>query len=256
MNVEREELRFPGASGEEVRAVMLQGSAEEPGERSGVVLVHEVFGLDAYVLDVAEGLAAAGHAVIAPDLYSREGLPGPASTEAEPAPTWDSDQIRGAVASMPDRRAIADLEAAAALLIERFGVDDERLGALGFCMGGNYAYLLGCASRSVSAVVDFYGRIVYPELSANKPTQPLELALNLGAPFLGLFGAEDASIPAEHVQRLDGVLSQFAKDFAIFTYPGAGHGFHNHRRPAFHEDAASDAWNRALAFLDEHLRQH
>ena len=148
---------------------------------------------------------------------------------------------------------MADLEAAIDALVEHTGVAPDRVAALGFCMGGCYAYLLGCVSTRIAAVVDFYGRVVYAELSAAKPTQPLELALNLGAPLLGLFGEQDPSIPGDHVERMRGVLSQFAKDFDIVTYPGAGHGFVNDLRGGHHAESAADAWSRALAFLGERL---
>lgn len=215
----------------------------------GILLLHEVFGLDAHMRDVARRFAAEGYVVHVPDLYAPDGVPGPASTADDPAPAWTADQIRAAVASLPDRRVLADLEAAAETLGKRQDVDAERIAVVGFCMGGNYAFLLGCTSSRVRAVVDFYGRVVYPELSAEKPTQPLELALNLGCPLLALFGEEDPAIPAEDVERMRVVLSQFSREFDILTYPGAGHGFFNDRRPGHHEAAAADAWRRVLDFL-------
>jgi carboxymethylenebutenolidase len=120
-------------------------------------------------------------------------------------------------------------------------------------MGGNYAFQLGCTSRRVAAVVDFYGRLVHPDLSREKPIQPLELALNLSCPVLFHFGAEDASIPAEHVLGLETVLAQFANSGEIETWAGAGHGFFNDRRPGYHGPSARAAWDRTLLFLRAEL---
>jgi len=147
-----------------------------------------------------------------------------------------------------DRRAALDLDAGAAWLAGHASVDPERIGAIGFGVGGVYAYLLGCHSRRIAAVVSYQGAIVYRELSSAKPVQPLEMALNLSAPLLAFFGEEDVSIPQEHVGRLRDVLSQFAKTFEVHTYPGAGADF-------FEDDeaASADAWSRTLAFLSDSL---
>ena len=240
-------VEFSGHGGDRVSGLFV---APESSERApAIVLVHEVFGLDAHMQDVAHRFAREGFAVLAPDLWSREGEPGPRASEHEPAPAWTSEQIRSAVQSLPDRRVLADLEGALAWLEKRADVDAGKLAALGFCMGGNYAFQLGCASRRLNCVVDFYGRLVYSELDAAKPIQPLELALNLSVPLLAIFGERDASITPEHVERLRRLLTQGAKHFEIVTYPEAGHGFFNDTRKNYVEHAAHDAWRRTLAFL-------
>jgi len=226
--VAEEELSFAGHGGEALRALLVrpQGAAPEP--RRGVVLVHGERGLDALVSGAAARLARAGCAVLAPELSA-------------------------GAAGLSDRRALGHLERAAGALVERAAVDPERVAALGFASGGTLAFLFGCASTRVAAVVDFHGALVYPELSAEQPVQPLELALNLGAPLLAFFGESDPSIPPAHVARLRTALSQFAKDFDIVTYPGATHGFMDERSDGYDAAAAADAWQRTLAFLEERL---
>ncbi len=219
----------------------------------GIVLVHEVYGPDPHLHEVATRFAGEGFHVLVPDLYSREGRPGPAPSEAEPAPTWSLEQIRSAVAGLPDRRAVADLDGALAFLGEQDGVDARSLAVVGFCMGGTLAFLSGCISRRVACVVDFYGGPIYRELGPNKPSQPLELALNLDRPLLAFFGEADDHIPAEHVERLRRMLESSAKSFEIHTYPDVGHGFFNHQRPGYDADAASHAWSKTLSFLREVL---
>lgn len=247
------EVRFPGHGGEEIRGQLYTPEDAAGTPRGGVVLVHEVFGLDAFTHSVGRRLAAAGWAVLAPDLYSREGLPGPASPDPDTVATWSVDEIRAAVAAVPDRRAVGDLDGAAARLGQEPGLRADSLGVLGFCMGGLYAYLLGCHSRRIGAVVDFYGRIVYSELSRDKPVQPLELALNLDAPLLGFFGEADTSIPNEHVALMERTLGQFAKRCEIVRVPGAAHGFFNHLRDSFLAAEAEAAWVQTLDFLNESL---
>ena len=246
-------IRFRGHGGDEIGGILARPEGGT-GRAPGVVLVQEVFGIDPHVREMTERLAGEGFAVLAPDLYSREGgAPGPRATKEDPSPIWSMDEVRAAVASLPDRRVLGDLEGALAHLAGDPGVDGRRLGAMGFCMGGNYAYMLGCTSRRVSAVVDFYGRFVYRELSPQKPIQPLELALNLSCPMLAIFGEADPSIPAEDVERFRKTMDQFARDATIVTFPGVGHGFLNDRRKSYDREAAMKASGMAVDFLRGHL---
>jgi len=246
------ELHIRGHEGEEIRAItarLRSGGNKLPG----LVLVQEAFGIDAHIRSLVSRFADEGFAVVAPDLYSREGTPGPKPTRADPEPMWSMDDVRAAVSKLPDRRVLGDLEGALVHLANDPEVDAKRLGAIGFCMGGNYAYLLGCKSTRVRCVVDFYGRFIYRELTAEKPIQPLEMALNLSCPLLAIFGEEDPSISRDDVEKLRKTLEQFSKEFTIVTFPGAGHGFLNDRRKSYDAAAAEKAWKLAIEFLREHL---
>lgn len=244
-------LELEGHGGSPVAAARFAPEGEGPFP--AVVLAHEVFGLDAFARGVGERLAEAGYVVLVPDLYSREGVPGPESSDADPAPAWSTDQIRAAAKALPDRRAVADLEAAAAALAADPVVDAGRIAAMGFCIGGKLAFLLGCQSRRLAAVVDFYGRIRYADLDADHPVQPLEMALGLESPLLAVFGAEDASIPLEDVDAMRRQLDAFAKPSTIEVVPDVGHGFLNPLRTSYDRDAAEAAWALALTFLAEQL---
>jgi carboxymethylenebutenolidase len=251
VSVACEEIELPGAGGDALRGFLAvpEGASGDERGRPAVVLVHEVFGVDRHLEEIARRLAREGFVVLAPDLFSREGLPGPASTQEDPAPAWPVETIRSAVLELPDRRALADLDAAASLLAARDDVDGERVAVVGFCMGGTLAFLAGCTSTAFAGVVAFYGRPLYPDLSAAKPMQPVEMALNLDRPLLAFFGDADEQVPLEHVSLLRQALEAGMKDFELVTYPGAGHGFFNHARPSYHEPSARDAWERTLGFL-------
>jgi len=256
LGIRSETIRFSSASkgdgeGEIEGHLVLDASATE--EAPGIVLIHEVFGLDAHMRSVARRFAEAGCHVLIPDLYSRAGVPGVASTEADPAPIWELETIREAVRELPDRRALADIDAAARVLSERPEVDGDRIAAIGFCMGGTLAFLSACTSRRFAGCVSFYGRVLYPELSAAKPIQPLELALNLDRPLLAFFGEKDEGISLEDVERLRTTLAAGAKNFEVVCYPEAKHGFFNNLRPNFDARAAEDAWERTLKFIEEDL---
>jgi carboxymethylenebutenolidase len=250
--VRSETIRFRGHGGAEISGFLAKPDSVAV-RVPGIVLVQEVFGVDAHIRAMSERFAGEGFCVLAPDLYSREGVPGPTPTPGIADPVWSMEQVRAAVASLPDRRVLGDLEGALDRLSADPEVDAKKLAAVGFCMGGNYAYLLGCASRRVSAVVDFYGRFVYRELSPNKPVQPLELALNLSCPMLAMFGERDPSITKEDVEKLRKVMDQFAREVTVVMFPGAGHGFMNDRRRSYDRETAEKAWTMAVGFLRREL---
>jgi carboxymethylenebutenolidase len=121
-------------------------------------------------------------------------------------------------------------------------------------MGGQYALLAACVVPGLAACVSWYGMLRYAEKDARKPASPLDLAPELGCPYLGLFGEEDAIIPRADVEELRAILAREEKRFEIVTYPGAGHAFFNDTRAdAYRPEAARDAWGRAVSFLRRHL---
>jgi carboxymethylenebutenolidase len=132
----------------------------------------------------------------------------------------------------------------------------QKVGLIGFCMGGQYAWLAACTCRGLSAVASFYGMLRYePGLDATKkPREPLAAIAALSCPALGLYGREDALIPNADVDELEVRLAQQPQPFEIVRYAGAGHAFLNDTRPALYRpEAAADAWRRLLAFLRAHL---
>jgi carboxymethylenebutenolidase len=246
------DIRVRGHGGDKIDAITAR-PAFDGKKLPGLVLVQEAFGIDAHIRSLVTRFADEGFVVVAPDLYSRGGMPGPRPTREDPEPMWSMDDVRAAVGSLPDRRVLGDLEGALVHFSNDPEVDAKRLGAIGFCMGGNYAYLLGCKSTRVNAVVDFYGRFIYKELTAQKPIQPLEMALNLSCPLLAIFGEQDPSISRDDVAKFRSTLEQFSKEFTIVTFPGVGHGFLNDRRKSYDKAAAGRAWRLAVDFLREHL---
>lgn len=246
-------VRFAGFGGDSIEGWYAAPSPSKRERAPGLVIAPEVFGVDAHMRDVTLRFAREGYAALLVDIFSREGTPGPRATPSDPSPKWTAEQVRAVVYQLPDRRLLNDLDGGLAWLGKRDDVDDERLAAVGFCMGGNHVYQLGCHSRRLRAAVDFYGRLVYAELNAAKPMQPIEYALNLSVPLLAHFGERDATIPPEHVAAFRQRLEQGCKDFEIVSYPEAGHGFFNDTRPTYHEDAAREAWRRTLEFLTERL---
>lgn len=155
------------------------------------------------------------------------------------------------VALASDRRALAELDRELDALRARPGVDAERLGVLGFARGGTLAFLLGC-TRRLAAQVDVEGPVLHPLLTSERPTQPLELGLNLEGAFLGVF-AERGAVGAEERELLRARLTSAARPFELVLVPGAAAGFFDPRAGGYDAARAEEPWARVLAFLRQHL---
>ena len=214
------------------------GGAAAPG----LVLIPDVHGLSDLYREIGGRFAARGFETLVIDLYSREGAPKLAS----PA------EAMRFIATLPDERILGDLQAAVDHVA---GASAGRpVGITGFCMGGQYALLAACSLRGLAACVSFYGMLRYPEQNALKPRSPLDAAGDLGCPYLGIFGEEDALIPMSDVSELRRRLAAANKRFDLRTYPGCGHAFLNHTRPdAFRPEAAAAAFEEAAAFFSRFL---
>jgi carboxymethylenebutenolidase len=226
--------------------VVLRGFLAHPGGSTpppGLVVVPDVRGLYDHFRDVARRFAAEGFATLAVDLYSREGAPS----------LPDMPSVMAFMAALPDARVLGDLRSAVGWLASRDDVG-PRVGITGFCMGGQYAIMAGCRVPGLAACVSWYGLLRYPERTPHKPESPLDMAVDLACPYLGLFGADDALVPRSDVDDLRHALRAAGKDAEIVTYPGAGHAFFNDSRPdGYRPEAARDAFARAVAFLHRHL---
>jgi carboxymethylenebutenolidase len=188
----------------------------------GVVVIQEANGMTAQLLRFCQKLAKEGYATLAPDLYWRHG-----GTESADymtlVQTVDLDELR------------ADLEASVAYLHEH-GAD--KVGITGFCMGGGYAYL-AATSGDVDAAVPFYGAGIAQHLGDAK------------CPLLAFFGGDDEWIPRADIAKVE---QHHPGD--VVVYEDARHGFMRDGSDTYHETAAPEAWQRMLAFFDQHLREH
>jgi carboxymethylenebutenolidase len=213
-------------------------------EATGAVIVmQEAFGVNDYIRDVTGRFANAGYHAVAPTMFHRAG--------GGTAPYGDFSKVLPLFQGVSDEGIVADVDAAVGHL-RRAGFEDARIGIVGFCFGGRVTFLVA-TRRSLGAAVGFYGGgIVTTRIPLFQPL--IGDAARLTTPWLGLFGDEDASIPVADVEQLRETLGHEAQvAYEIVRYPGAEHGFHCDRRPAYHEAAAADGWKRTLDWLRRHL---
>ena len=225
-----EDLDFPGDGD---GAPALHGYLALPplGHGRGVLVVQEWWGLVDHIRDVCDRLAREGFVALAPDLYHGERAS-------------DPDAAGRLMLDLEIPRAERDLAAAAQALLGHQSVTGPRLGAIGFCMGGQLALFAATRNPRIGAVVDFYG--IHPRVT-------LDFS-QLQAAVLGLFAERDSFVPPEAARKLESDLRSAGKRVRIRIFSGANHAFFNDTRPDVYDAAAAaSAWADTLAFLRQEL---
>jgi carboxymethylenebutenolidase len=234
------EVKVPVADGTipAYRAMPAQG-----GPFPTVLVVQEIFGVHEHIQDLCRRLAKAGYYAIAPELYARQGNPAGISDIQE--------LIKTIVSKVPDSQVMSDLDAAVAYAKSSGKADTTRLAVTGFCWGGRIVWLYAAHSPSLKAAVAWYGSIDRPRTEL-EPKYPIDLAADLKAPVLGLYGGADTGIPVESVEKMQAACKQAGKTCEMKIYPDAPHGFNADYRPSYRAEAAKDGWARMLAWFKEH----
>jgi carboxymethylenebutenolidase len=208
-----------------------------------VLVVHEIFGVHAYIEDVVRRLAKLGYFAIAPDLFQRQGDPTQlASVELI---------LSKIVAKVPDAQVMGDLDAALAWAGADGRADVARAAITGFCWGGRIVWLYCAHATKLRCGVAWYGRLV-GDAREQTPKHPIDVATSLRAPVLGLYGSDDPGIPPSSVLAMRARLAEGTSGSEIVVFPGAPHGFHADYRDSYRELAASEGWERMLGWFREH----
>lgn len=206
-----------------------------------IILVHEIFGLNNHIKDVARRFAREGLVALAPDLF--------AGHDKVPENRDDLAAMRNLWQSIADDTLIADMQAVFAKARSTDYVRSNSIGALGYCMGGAIAYMFACRTPLLSWCVDYYGRIYYYDITEFKPRHPIDYSGGLNCPLLALFAGIDDLILPEQIRYLEDKLNDLGKSFAIKVYPGARHAFFNDQREFYHYEAAADSWIMTIDFI-------
>jgi carboxymethylenebutenolidase len=219
-------------SGDEtVQGVLYTPSGKGPFP--GLIVVHEWWGLNDWVKDQASKLADQGYAALAVDLYRGKVATTP-------------DEAHQIMRGVPEDRAKRDLHAAFEFLASQSNVKKDRIGSIGWCMGGGYALDVALQEPTLAATVINYGHLA---------TDPDALK-KINAPILGLFGAQDKGITPEDVQKFEQTMKQLGKKIEVKEYDDAGHAFENpNNKQGYREADAQDAWKRTVEFLASTLKK-
>ncbi|HSS62158.1 MAG TPA: dienelactone hydrolase family protein [Candidatus Limnocylindrales bacterium] len=199
------------------------------GPHPGVVVIHEAYGLNDNIRDITGRFAGAGYAALAVDLFSDR-------IRAVCMTRYMAGLLMGSV----NRYGISDLKSGLTYLAKRNDVDAQRLGAIGFCMGGSFAIAWACTDARLKAIAPFY--------AANP--RPIDVVSRL-CPVVGSYPEQDFTARAG--RNLDQALTRHGIKHDIKVYPGARHSFFNDKGAAHDKDSADDAWTRVLTFFGEQI---
>ena len=208
-----------------------------------VLVVQEVFGVHEHIKDLVRRFAKLGYFAIAPELYARQGDP----SKYTDIPTLISE----IVSKVPDSQVMSDLDATEAYAKGTGKADTNKLAITGFCWGGRIVWLYSAHNPALKAATAWYGVIDRPRTEL-QPKYPIDLAADLKAPVLGLYGAADTGIPVESVERMRAACKAANKTCEIVIYPDTPHGFNADYRPSYRPEAAKDGWAKMLAWFKDH----
>lgn len=208
-----------------------------------VLVVQEIFGVHEHIKDICRRFAKLGYLAVAPELYARQGDVSQMSDI--------NDIISKVVSKVPDAQVMSDLDATARWAHESGKGDVGRLGITGFCWGGRIVWLYAAHNPRLKAGVAWYGRLV-GQTSELLPKHPIDVAAELRAPVLGLYGGADTGIPNETVEQMRAALKAAGSPSEIVLYPDTPHGFFADYRQSYRKEQAEDGWQRLLAWFKQH----
>ena len=225
-------LEITAADGQKLPAYVAQ---PEGAPRGAVVVLQEIFGVNAHIRDVADGYARAGYLAVAPALFQRV-QPGVEMGYSD-AEVKAGIQLKAKAEALPAPGVLADLQGAIDYAALASG--GQKVAIVGYCWGGLWAWRAAALATGLSAAVPYYG---------GGMTQPAEIARRPRVPVMAHLSDNDGSVPMDGVQA----LQQAHPEVQVFIYP-AHHGFNCDQRPAYDAAAAQQALERTLAFLAQHV---
>jgi carboxymethylenebutenolidase len=210
---------------------------------TGVIVAHELFGVNPGIRGVADGLAAAGYLTIAPEFYHRDAPPG-RWLERDDAGREEGFKL---LHRLHRDQALADVAAGIGWLRSQPAIG--RIAMVGFSAGGHLSYLAACRLPIAAAAVLYGGWLPTTDIPMSQPTPTLDLTPGITGRLLYLVGEEDALIDAGQRHQIHAALHAAGVEHELVSYPGTAHAFFWPGTPAFSGAARDDAWSRILAML-------
>lgn len=238
-----------GLSAGEIKVTVKDGqmpayyARPDKGDKFPIVLVvQEIFGVHEHIKDVCRRFAKAGYLAVAPELYARQGDPSK-YTMAEV-----QKLVSEIVSKVPDAQVMSDLDAAYDWAVKSGKGDADKLAVTGFCWGGRITWLYTAHQPKVKAGGAWYGRVV-GQASDLQPKHPIDIAKDLKAPVLGLYGGADSGIPNDTVEKMREAIKAAGGKSEIILYPDTPHAFYADYRPSYRKEQAEDAWKKLMAWF-------
>jgi carboxymethylenebutenolidase len=245
MSVRTEEVEITTSGGETMAGYLAR--PDDDVKRPAVLVYMEIFGVNDHIQDITRRLAAEGYVAFAPDYFHRTG-PGIQLDYTDEG----MNEGMGHLMKLEADQMISDARDAVAYLRGRSDVIGDRIGAIGFCIGGHMTYLTACETDIQAAASYYGGGIAAPE-GPGGAAATLSRTPRIRGRIECYFGGKDLLIPAEQVEAIRAALAEADIDHDVQVYPDADHGFHCDQRATFDADASADAWKRTLALFADKL---
>jgi len=213
---------------------------KKAGKFPVVIVIPEIWGMHEHIRDVTRRVGKAGYYAITPEPYFRIG-------DLRNIP--DIKEVISKANLLADDQMLSDLDGLVAWVDKQPKANAQKLGITGFCRGGRTVWMYTAHSKRIKAGVAWYGGL--SPVPQTMPQTPIDVADQLNAPVLGLYGGADTGIPLDQVERMRAALKAFGKDkqSTIHVYEGMPHAFNADYRPSYRKEAAQDGWKRMLAWF-------
>jgi len=211
-----------------------------------IIVIQEAFGVTKHIEKVCDRFAQEGYVAIAPALYHRE----------HPNPKLGYDEmpsVMNYMGALKDDELLEDINVTIDYLQKHYQrTMGQKIGIVGYCVGGRITYLAATGCPEISAASVYYGgRILVP--FGDGPA-PIDLTNQIKIPVMGNFGADDTNPSPEDVQAIEAKLKEAGVTYDFKSYDGAGHGFNCNERDSYHEASANDALTRTLGWFDKYVK--
>ncbi len=235
-----------GAQGMDMATYVSAPSPSEGNNFPAIIVIMEAFGVTGHIEKVCDQYAANGYVAIAPALYHRQ----------HPNPKLGYDEmpaVQQYMGALRDDELVEDVNVAIDYLQNHYQrTNGQKIGIVGYCVGGRITYLAATSCPGLSAASVYYGgRILVP--FGDGPA-PIDLTGNISIPVMGNFGDDDENPSPADVKVIDEKLTAAGVAHDFKSYPGAGHGFNCDDRGSYNEAAAKDAFARTLGFFNQHVK--
>lgn len=246
MSITTEQIQIPTSKGAKMGAYLARPAA--PGRLPAVMVFMEIFGVNDHIRDVTRRVAAEGYVAIAPDYFHRTAPGLELGYDAKGMETGIGNLMKLTADEM-----LSDAKDTLAYLRSRPDVSGDKIGAMGFCIGGHMTYLVACETDIVAAASYYGGGIAAPQGPGGAPST-LSRTPKIRGRIQCYFGAQDGMIPLDQVDAVRAALVKAGVDHSVDVYPDADHGFHCDQRATYHAASAKDAWSKTLALFAHELK--
>ena len=243
---EREFDELAGQQGQDMATYVSHPPSSGGTSFPAIIVIMEAFGVTRHIEKVCDRFAEAGYVAIAPALYHRDHPNPKLGYEEMPA-------VMRYMGALRDDEIVEDVNVAINYLQNRFPrTRGQKIGIVGYCVGGRITYLAATSCPELSAASVYYGGSILSPFGDG--AAPIDLSHQIKIPVMGNFGGKDANPSPDDVAKIEAKLKEAGVTYDFKIYPDADHGFNCDERDSHHEASAQDALARTLSWFDKYIK--